>query len=174
MLKTRNQSPITETLSLPRSEGDLLRSNIPAYSLVGFACATSADNAVTLTIALVSAPPYPESRPIRVLMSRDACHDLAFALERLAHLTNVPAAVTGAGRHLDQPSQGPRTSADRKIRPAAYSENSRFQGRPERVRKSSRLINAARPALSFLASSFSTGSFRRTATRLAAPASLSR
>jgi hypothetical protein len=60
----------------------LLRSNIPAYDLVGFACAT-ADDRVALTLGLVTGPPCPESRPFRVVMSHGACRDLLVALERL-------------------------------------------------------------------------------------------
>jgi hypothetical protein len=68
----------------PGTDAALQRSNIPDYSLVGFACAPSATGAVTLTVGLVTGLPYPESRPIRVLMSREACRDLAGALDRLA------------------------------------------------------------------------------------------
>ena len=73
---------------LPFSESDneLLRSNIPEYTFVGFACATSARHSVTLTLGLVAGLPYPESRPVRVLMARDECRDLAIALGRLAQL----------------------------------------------------------------------------------------
>jgi hypothetical protein len=71
------------------SDADLQRSNIPDYSLVGFACAPSAAGDVTLTVGLVTGLPYPESRPIRVLMSREACRELAVALERLARTSNA-------------------------------------------------------------------------------------
>jgi hypothetical protein len=79
-----------------RSDRDLQRSNIPDYSLVGFACGPSAIDAVALTVGLVTGLPYPESRPIRVLMSRQPCSDLAAALERLARMpqprpSNTPA-----------------------------------------------------------------------------------
>jgi hypothetical protein len=71
----------------------LLRSNIPGYSFVGFAGATSSANTVALTLGLVTGLPYPESRPIRVLMSREECRNLAIALERLAHVTEPRAPV---------------------------------------------------------------------------------
>ena len=79
---------VGEVREANRTRGDhqLQRSNIPDYSLVGFACAPSAADAVTLTVGLVTGLPYPESRPIRVVMSREACSDLAAALERLARL----------------------------------------------------------------------------------------
>ena len=70
--------------SLIESPPDLLRSNIPEYSCVGFACAKSTSNGVTLTLGLVTGLPFPESRPIRVLMSADECRDLAAALARMA------------------------------------------------------------------------------------------
>ena len=73
------------------SDPHLLRSNIPEYSFVGFAGATSSANTVALTIGLVTSLPYPESRPIRVLMSREECRSLAIALERLAHVTEPTA-----------------------------------------------------------------------------------
>ena len=85
------------------SDPYLLRSNIPEYSFVGFAGATSSANTVALTVGLVTGLPYPESRPIRVLMSREECRSLAIALERLAHVTEAMApdvsvaAQTGAG-----------------------------------------------------------------------------
>lgn len=77
------------SISRTGSDADLQRSNIPDYSLVGFACAPSAAGDVTLTVGLVTGLPYPESRPIRVLMSRDACRDLAVALERLARVSSA-------------------------------------------------------------------------------------
>lgn len=63
---------------------NLQRSNIPEYSLVGFAGATSSTNIIALTVGLVTGLPYPESRPMRVLMSREECRSLDVALERLA------------------------------------------------------------------------------------------
>ena len=42
------------------SDPHLLRSNIPEYSFVGFAGATSSANTVALTIGLVTGLPYPE------------------------------------------------------------------------------------------------------------------
>ena len=70
---------------IPRSahgDPELLRSNIPEYFLVGHACAPAAENAVSLTLALVTNGPYPEARPVRVLVSRKMCGDLAVALAR--------------------------------------------------------------------------------------------
>lgn len=67
-----------------QSDPDLLRSNMPEFFLVGYACAPEADNAVALTLGLVSNGPYPEARPVRVLVSRKTCGDLALALGRLA------------------------------------------------------------------------------------------
>ena len=67
-----------------QSDPELLRSNMPEYFLVGYACAPEADNAVALTLGLVSDDPCPEARPVRVLVSRRACGDLALALGRLA------------------------------------------------------------------------------------------
>jgi hypothetical protein len=81
---------VSESIAKTGSDADLQRSNIPDYSLVGFACAPSAAGAVTLTVGLVTGLPYPESRPIRVLMSREACRDLAVALERSARGPNGP------------------------------------------------------------------------------------
>jgi hypothetical protein len=80
---------VRKTISQTGSDADLQRSNIPDYSLVGFACAPSAAGAVTLTVGLVTGLPYPESRPIRVLMSREACRDLSVALERLARVSSA-------------------------------------------------------------------------------------
>jgi hypothetical protein len=74
---------------LAKSDPDLLRSNIPEYSFVGFAGSCAA-NTVTLTVGLVTGLPYPESRPIRVLISRDECRELAAALERLAQPNHLP------------------------------------------------------------------------------------
>ena len=87
---------VKEATDRARGDRHLQRSNIPDYSLVGFACAPSATDAVALTVGLVTGLPYPESRPIRVLMSREACSDLAAALERLARMphprpSNTPA-----------------------------------------------------------------------------------
>jgi len=62
---------------------------MPTYSLVGFGCATAPDNAVSVTVGLVTDQPFPESRPIRVLMSREECRDLAVALVRLAQVPEV-------------------------------------------------------------------------------------
>jgi hypothetical protein len=67
---------VSEAIAKTASDADLQRSNIPDHSLVGFACAPSAAGAVTLTVGLVTGLPYPESRPIRVLMSCEACRDL--------------------------------------------------------------------------------------------------
>jgi D-serine deaminase-like pyridoxal phosphate-dependent protein len=67
----------------------LVRTSIPEYSLVGFVCATAAENAVTLTLGLVTGPPYPESRPIRVRMSRDDCRELAVALDRVEQMVGM-------------------------------------------------------------------------------------
>ena len=47
-----------------------LRSNIPEYSFVGFAGATSSANAVALTIGLVTGLPYPESADPRADVTR--------------------------------------------------------------------------------------------------------
>jgi hypothetical protein len=72
---------------IPRSahsDPELLRSNMPEYFLVGYASAPAAENAVALTLGLVSDGPYPEARPVRVLVSRKTCGDLAVALARLA------------------------------------------------------------------------------------------
>jgi hypothetical protein len=72
---------------IPRSahsDPELLRSNIPEYFLVGHASAPAAENAVALTLGLVTDGPYPEARPVRVLVSRKTCGDLAMALARLA------------------------------------------------------------------------------------------
>ena len=70
---------------------NLLRSNIPEYSFIGFAGATGSTNTIALTVGLVTGLPYPESRPIRVLMSREECRSLATALERLANVSEVRA-----------------------------------------------------------------------------------
>ena len=78
-----------ESATESSSDPNLLRSNIPEYSFVGFAGATPSTNTVALTVRLVTGLPYPESRPIRVVMSREECRSLAIALERLA---NVPEA----------------------------------------------------------------------------------
>jgi hypothetical protein len=67
-----------------QSDPELSRPNMPEYFLVGYACAPEADNAVALTLGLVSEGPYPEARPVRVLVSRRTCGDLALALGRLA------------------------------------------------------------------------------------------
>jgi hypothetical protein len=75
------------------SDPHLLRSNIPEYSFVGFAGATSSANTVALTVGLVTGLPYPESQPIRMLMSREECRNLAIALERLAHVTEPTAPI---------------------------------------------------------------------------------
>ena len=79
----------TDSLHFAQREGDLLSSNMPTYSLVGFGCATAPDNAVSVTVGLVTDPPFSESRPIRVLMSREECRDLAVALVRLAQVPEV-------------------------------------------------------------------------------------
>ncbi len=70
---------------------NLLRSNIPEYAFIGFAGATASTNTIALTVGLVTGLPYPESRPIRVLMSREECRSLAIALERLANVPEVRA-----------------------------------------------------------------------------------
>ena len=88
MLKC-DQGHHTDPPHFARSERDLLSSNMPTYSLIGFGCATAPDNAVSLTVGLVTDPPFPESRPIRVLMSREECRDLAVALVRLAQVPEV-------------------------------------------------------------------------------------
>ena len=80
---------VSKAISATRSDAGLQRANIPDYSLVGFACAPSAAGAVTLTVGLVTGLPYPESRPIRVVMSREACRDLAGALDRLARVSQA-------------------------------------------------------------------------------------
>ena len=67
---------------LTSGDSGLFRSNIPAYSLVGFACAAVHDE-ITVTMGLVTNTAYPESRPIRVLISREACSELGAALARL-------------------------------------------------------------------------------------------
>jgi hypothetical protein len=76
-----------EFLEVVASDNVLLRSNIPNYSFVGFACAPGADTSVALTMGLVTNPPFPESRPIRILLSPGACRELAAALDRV---TRVP------------------------------------------------------------------------------------
>ena len=72
---------------IPRSadsDPELLRSNISEHFLVGYACAPSVDNAVSLTLGLVTDGAHPEARPVRVLVSRKTCGELALALARLA------------------------------------------------------------------------------------------
>src|SRR5829696_5225152 len=58
------------------SDPNLLRSNIPEYSFIGFAGAAPSTNTIALTVGPVTGLPYPESRPIRVLMSREECRSL--------------------------------------------------------------------------------------------------
>jgi len=85
MLASGTESNLSALL-MAKSDSNLLRSDIPEYACVGFACATGTADAVTLTLGLVTGWQYPESRPIRVSMSRDECRHLAAALARLAQL----------------------------------------------------------------------------------------
>jgi hypothetical protein len=100
-----NHDCATDTLGLDPSDTLLLRSNIPDYCLVGFACGT-ANQAVTLTLGLVSDLPFPESRPIRVRMSREGWRQLAGAPDRLPRIDNASSTAVTAS-YLD-PSEIPR------------------------------------------------------------------
>lgn len=101
--------------SLIASDANLLRLNIPEYRLVGFACAAPGADAMAVTIGLVTDLPYPESRPIRVLMSRDQCRELAMALERAAQLNDVlPIGPTHHSCEAPFPIARPRSMPARK------------------------------------------------------------
>jgi hypothetical protein len=90
MPRTGNQ----RTLGQDQRDPCLVRTSVPEYSLVGFACATVGQNAVTLTLGLVTGLPYPESRPIRVRMSRENCRELAVALDRVERMVGTLAGAS--------------------------------------------------------------------------------
>ncbi len=84
-----SRTGIKRTLDRDQHDPCLVRTSIPEYSLVGFACATTPENAVTMTLGHVTGMPYPESRPIRVRMSRANCRELAVALDRMERMVGV-------------------------------------------------------------------------------------
>jgi hypothetical protein len=132
VLRKATDDNLTHLVRITSEDGALLRSNIPTYSLVGFACATSADSAVILTLGLVTSSPHPESRPIRVLMSREACRDLVGSLERRPE---TPVAQVGRCSKHPKDTVSPMCSAH---------SQSRWRG--QRLRNALRLIHGGRPA----------------------------
>jgi hypothetical protein len=137
MSKQGDEGHSNEILGLTPSDGELLRSNIPAYSLVGFACATTVDAGVTLTMGLVTRPPFPESRPIRVIISAEACRELARALDRVSRICPVSPSAMRIERHVGPSSQAASNERYKEV------STRRAPSEPWRLRRARQLVNSS-------------------------------